>query len=275
MTRAEMINRLKNYKVRVIGESGSAGVEPMYHDMREILARIQSLGDIQRELPAFQKAVRLASHESESGNWSTITPALIYYADLHEKLQPGGAFILRGINNPYSPDSMRYYPQAANDIATDKIASFRNQAQWLVLQRFFPDIKTDMTADPRPSIASLLEKSIAAKNLEAILNLNQTAALFASDQQLLASNEISAIQHYLAGIRQDDQLSEPRLATCYFQKAAATHSSIIPVEDLKARLQKLKRDFPADYDKGTDDSFRPASEDTSRFSGTLRIPAAK
>jgi hypothetical protein len=270
--RAELINRLKNYKVRVIGDNGR--VEPMYDDIRDILGRIRNLGDVQKELPAYQKAVRLSSYESESGNWSATLPAMTYYADLHSKLETGATFVLRNINNPYSSDSMRYYPQAANDLAAEKITALRNQAQWNILQRFFPDIKTT-AANPDSTIKALLEKSIAAKNFETVLNLNLTVAFFAPDQQLLAPSEISAIQHYLAGIRQDDQLSEPRLATCYFQKAASIQSTVIPAEDLKTRLQKLKRDFPADYEKGTDDSFRPTPEDPSRFPGVLNVPAAK
>jgi hypothetical protein len=271
MPRAEMINRLKNYKVRVIGENGH--VEPMYDDIKDILGRIRNLGDLQKELPAYQKAARLSSYESESGNWSAIIPALNYYADLYAKLETGGAFVLRSINNPYSPDSMRYYPQAAKDLAAEKIIPLKNQAQWMVLQRFFPEIKTS-GADPDPTIKALLEKSISAKNFDAVLNLSQTVACFSPDQQLLAPSEITAIQHYLAGIRQDDQLSEPRLATCYLQKAAVIRSSVIPVENLKTRLQKLKRDFPADYEKGTDDSFRPAPEEPSRLPLLLNVPAA-
>jgi hypothetical protein len=168
---------------------------------------------------------------------------------------------------------MRYYPQAAKDLAAEKIIPLKNQAQWMVLQRFFPEIKTS-GADPDPTIKALQEKSISAKNFDAVLNLSQTVACFSPDQQLLAPSEITAIQHYLAGIRQDDQLSEPRLATCYLQKAAVIRSSVIPVENLKTRLQKLKRDFPADYEKGTDDSFRPAPEEPSRLPLLLNVPAA-
>ncbi len=275
MSRQEMITRLKNYKVRVAGETAEAGLEPMYHDMREILDRIRSLEDIQKELPSFHKATRLASYDSDTGNWSSLAPALSSYADLHAKLETGAAFNIGGLENQAMMDPRRTYPSGINDLAVAKLTTLNDQAQWLLLKRFFPDVKADMTASPRAAISALLEKFMTEKNHQGIIDLNQLVSFFTPVQPLLAPSEIAAIRHYLAGIRQDEQLSEPRLATYYFQKAAAVGSPVIPIDDLKSRLQKLKRDFPADYEKGTDDSFRPESDDRYRYPVLMNVPAAK
>jgi len=275
MSRQELTKRLKNYKVRVPGENGESNVEVMYYDIREILDRIQNLEDIQKELPLFHKALRVASYDSDSGNWSSLAPALIYYADLHAKLATGAAFTIGGYENQGFMDARRSFSNVNNDVAVAKITKLIDQTQWRLLQRYFPEVKADIAASPRPAITALMERLMTAKNHQAIIELNQLVSVLTPGQPLLAPSEITAIQHYLAGIRQHELLSEPRIATYHFQKAAAIRSSLIPIDELKTRLQKLKQVFPADYEKGTDDSFRTDSGETFRPSPFLNVPAVK
>jgi hypothetical protein len=276
LSRDELTKRLKNYKISVTDDSGNAGTEPMYHDVREVLGRIQGLADVRRELPAFTKAVRQSGYQSESTNWSYLATALAQYAEIHAKLEAGTAFTLRGFENLDYGDPRRQYPPGTNDLAAAKIASLHQQLQWLILPRFFPELVADTTSSPRSALVTLYEKAMAEKNYDAVLNLNQLSAYFTPGQPLGDPAGTAAIQHYLAGVRQEEQLGEPRLATYYYQKAAAIRSSPVPVDELKARLQRLKKDFPADYEKGTDDFFKPYIDEGTRPTiGALVVPAKK
>jgi hypothetical protein len=276
MSRDELTERLKNYKVSVTDDSGNAGTEPMYHDIREVLGRIQSLADVRRELPAFTKAVRQSGYQSESTNWSYLATALAQYAEIHAKLEAGTAFTLRGFENLDYGDPRRQYPPGTNDLAAAKIASLHQQLHWMILPRFLPELAADTGGSPRSALVALHEKAVAEKNYDAVLALNQLSAYFTPGQPLVEPAGIAAIQHYLAGVRQEEQLGEPRLATYYYQKAAAIRSSPVPLDDLKARLQRLKKDFPADYEKGTDDFFKPYIDEGTRLTiGALIVPAKK
>lgn len=276
MSRDELTRRLKNYKVSVTDESGNAGTEPMYHDVREVLGRIQSPADVSRELPAFTKAVRQSGYQSESANWSFLATALAQYAEIHAKLEAGTAFTLRGYENPEYGDSRRPYPPGTNDLAAAKIASLSRQLHWMLVLRFFPGFAADTSGSPRSALVALHEKAVAEKNYETVLTLNQLSAYINPGQPLVDPAGIAAVQHYLAGVRQEEKLGEARLATYYYQKAAAIRVSPVPVDELKTRLQRLKKDFPADYEKGTDDFFKPAVDDGPRLTvGLLFVPAGK
>jgi hypothetical protein len=72
---------------------------------------------------------------------------------------------------------------------------------------------------------------------------------------LFPVEELFVIQSYLNGVRQIEELDQPRIATVHLQRAAAARSNIIPTAELKMRLGALKKDFPEEYDKGTQDSM--------------------
>jgi hypothetical protein len=145
------------------------------------------------------------------------------------------------------------------------------------LRRFHPEISADEKAPPAKIISGLLEKAKSANTYREFITFNTLTQLFPPRQPLLPDKEIHVIAFYLLGLRQDDELLEPRLATYYFQQSAVIESSIVPVEDLRNRLKRLKKDFPADYEKGTDDLIKGASEDSSAFYliSQLTVPAVK
>jgi hypothetical protein len=107
-----------------------------------------------------------------------------------------------------------------------------------------------------------------------MLALNQLSAYFTPGQMLLTPQNSMALQSYLNGVKQEEQLDQPRLATYYYQRAAAAPDGPVPVSDLKQRLQGLKQRSPDDYEKGTDDSLKSSAENQAAYySSTLTVPA--
>ncbi|MBC8128003.1 MAG: hypothetical protein H8M99_12755 [Gloeobacteraceae cyanobacterium ES-bin-144] len=274
----DLQKRVRNYKVKVDDGNGNITTEPMFYDMKEVMERMQTLADVRRELPAFKKAQRYQSSNSDGNEWSQVAPSLEYFVSIGTKLESGEAFNLTMENIGYS-ESRRYYPLATDHPASRKLIALNEQMQRMILRRFYPEISADEKSSVPKIMAAQLEKAKSSKTYREIITLSQLAQFFNPGQPLFSYQEIAAINFYLSGLRQDEELLEPRLATYYFQKAAAIRSEIIPLEELKSRLHRLKKDSPADYEKGTDDTFKANPEDASasiRFlQFQLIVPAAK
>jgi hypothetical protein len=273
--RDELIERLKNYRVRVGTKEGQERFEKLYYDAREIVDRMRTIEDVAKELPDFRKAVQLANYGSSSGNWAAALPHLVFFAELHEKLASGKAFPLT-ITDYANMGSLRHHQTGMDERITATVLRLNEESQWLILRRISPGLTQEVGVSPRAAMESLCAKAVEEKHFSAVVLLNQIALVFDPGQPLVPAHELAAVQHYLAGIRQDEDLEEPRLATFYLQKAASVDSTLVPVNDLKSRLQRLKKDHPAAYAQGTDDSLKPGAGENARLApNNLTIPAAK
>ena len=272
--REKLVGFLKRYRVRVPDGSGGVRQEPLYYDMDEVIARIQSPADIARELPVFNKAVKQASYSSDGGvNWQGLGQRLQQYADLFAKLESGLSFSLGSYNgSEYGYE--RSASSGGDDAAAKKAADLNQQLQWMIVQRFHPEVTSDPQSTPARAVADLFAQAKNKADYQKILNLGKLSAYLTPGQGLLGSQDASAIQFYLNGVKQEEELDQPRLATYYFQRAAAIPNSPIPSSVFKARLKTLKRNSPKDYDKGTDDALGGNIDASSPIlQGALVVPA--
>jgi hypothetical protein len=271
ITADELTKRLKHYEVRVPGKDGEVSLEPVLYDIDEILARIQSPADIGRELPAFGKAMRQAESMSGGGNWSQLAARLNQYAELYAKLDSGIAFPLPlAAQAEYGSYG---YPRTSggNDAASRKAEDLNRQLQWMILQRFHPAAGSDAAPG---ALSRIFEEARAKADYSLMLTLNQLSAYFSPGQMLLTPQGGAAIQNYLNGVRQEEQLDQPRLATYHYQRAAAVADCPIPVSELKHRLQGIKQRAPEAYGQGTDDSLKAGIEPAgSPYQTVLMVPA--
>lgn len=273
----ELTKRIRSYQVRMTDENGKPTTQPLIYNTLEILNSIHSLAELRKNLPTLKKAIQYQSNTRSDGfDWSQSIACLEVIASLTEKLDDGKAFPLASEVGYYN-EAHRFPTVIPNHPASAKLNALNTELQHRILRRFHPEIPITDTTEPSKIIDKLLEKAKAQKQYQEIIQLNQFAYYFNPGQSTISTQELTIITCMLAGTRQDDEFHEPRLATYYFQKAATTPSTIVPIEDLKKRLQHLKTTFPADYDKGTDDFFKVAADDLNRrFLPTqLIIPATK
>ncbi len=274
ITADELTKRLKHYEVRVPGKDGEVSLEPVLYNIDEILARIQSPADIGRELPAFGKAMRQAESMSGGGSWSQLAAKLNQYAELYSKLAAGAAFqlpmVAQGDYDGYGYSRM----PGGNDAASRKAEDLNRQLQWMILQRFCPAAEGDANSPAPAALNRIFEQARAKGDYSLMFVLNRLSAYFTPGQMPLTPQGGSAIQHYLNGVRQEEQLDQPRLATYHYQRAAAVADCPIPVSELKHRLQGIKQRAPEAYEQGTDDSLKAGIEAAgSPYQTVLMVPA--
>ena len=275
MKKSELAEFLKNYKVKVTAADGATVEEPLYQDARDVLKRIGKMADIEKELPVLSRSSR-SSSESSFSSLATVLPILTNFSELHANLKKGESFVMPpSFQSQSAWESSSYSSQQLDSNVLAQIEQLRNEAERRVMERMLPSIPPNDKDDRAAMTAKLLKQFTEAKNYEAILTLNRVTAYFFPKKPDIPAQEAQAIQNYLDGIRQQEELDEPRLATLHLQRAAAVRSSIIPTGDLKSRLQKLKLANPADYQKGTDDSLGSQTPGSSYLQAPLVVPAAR
>lgn len=253
--RDEFIELMKRYRVRMTDDTGKVREEPVYYDINEVIARIQSPADIARELPVYQKAAKQVSYSSENSvNWQSLGQRLQQYADLFAKLESGVSFAIGNYNQSEYGYERSNNP-VVEDAATRKAAELNLQLQWMIVRRFLPEAAADANTTPAKVVADRFAQAKKGNGYQEMLTLGRLSAYLTPGQALLTPQDGLAIQCYLDGVKQEEELDQPRLATFYFQRAAAVPNGPIPPSVFKARLKTLKRNSPKDYEKGTDDAL--------------------
>jgi hypothetical protein len=154
----------------------------------------------------------------------------------------------------------------------DRIKQLEADVEWSVILRFFPGEASNNAVDHETRIKSLMAKFREQKNYEAMSQLHGVSVYFKSTRQLLSQAQAQSIRDYLNGVRQQEVLDQPRLAVFYLQKAALSSATVIDVQQLKTRLQALRKKNPSDYEKGIDDALKAPATDT--FPREMEVPAA-
>lgn len=275
ISRDDLIGRLKRYQVSIKGPDGGVLKEPMYLDPEEVMARIKTPSDIARESASLGKAVRQQESSSESGNWSAVLTRLNQISELHAKLESGVPFPLALFERPDYSGSAYTRMTGVKDSATQKTDDLNRQVQWMILQRFFPDVAPAPDASSQDGVSRRFEEAKAKGDYAAMLTLNQLSMYFTPGQMLMAPQAALAIQHYLSGVKQEEQLEQPRLAVYYFQRAAAIPACPVPISELKRRLQGIRKKSADAYEKGTEDSLKSTMESpVGTYQNVLMVPAA-
>lgn len=254
ISQADLERRLANYKVKIVEPGGGIRIEPMRLEAGEILRGITSLADLQAALPNLRKACRQASANPEETNWSYLLTQLEWIAETHAMLESELPFVL-------SREIRGYQTSGTQPAAPEKFNDLVLQIQLAILHRCLPHARAkEGESSFRKVLFAVLDGLKREGKFEDMLTANQIAVAFTPGQPVISSQESAAIKYYLAGVRQDDMLAEPRFAAYFLHNAAATKSSVLPLDDIKSRLQKIKTQFPADYQKGMDDCLKGGLE---------------
>ena len=269
----ELIRHLKNYKVRVNGEKGADSIVRMYYDEREIMARIASLADVGGQLPDLRRSLAYTNYGGDPGTLAAVLPILQYYADVHDQLKSGDEFVMP-VNPVRQREQYTLIPRADNRYS-DLLARLDEELVWQLLRRFLSDLPPDAKGSPWPHVKERMQTAAERRDFQSVLLIHQFAQLFGAQQLLLPPTEWNAIQHYLAGRHQEDQMEQPRLATLHYQKAAGSRSNMVCMDDLKQRLHRLRSEHRAEYDKGTDDSLSATAGDLFSSHVTWKVSASK
>lgn len=274
MSKNDLLEKLKKYNVKVTGENGAAATQPLYIDVDDVLARIATLADLRKELPVLTKAIQGSMNESGTNEYTRLLPSITRTADISEKLEAGDAFVLASAQTPYIDPFGRSYPMVQGvPPMPKKIVQLEAELEFAILKRLFPKEEFGTVADHESFLRSLMKRFIEAKNYDAMDKLHRVSTYFKPSRMLLSQTQAQVLRDYLDGIRQEEVLEQPRLAVFHYQKAASANSSIVDAESLKARLQKIRQNFPDDYEKGIEDCLKlPPAVMASR---ELEVPAAR
>ncbi len=254
LERKKLLELLKAYKVKVTDKKGQTREMPIYQDLDDIIARINKLEDIEAELGIISQF----SHDGRRGNLAQEVAVLSALAELHKNLKSGNSFALSQ-SYPYGGSdwtgrSGQLDPESGS-VLGGKLVKLREEAECAVLKRVLPGETIADGGDREEMVNTLLKKLIADKNYQGAFLLGRVATHFQPNRPLFPVEELFVIQSYLNGVRQIEELHQPRIATVHLQRAAAARSNIIPTAELKMRLGALKKEFPGEYDKGTRDSM--------------------
>lgn len=258
MDKEKLSGLLRKYKVRVSGKDGKVTEYPLYQELNDILDRIHSPADIEKELGMLTMMSQSASYESGQGSLPTLVSSLSNLAEIHSNLKKDVPFTLPG---PQTSPLMDFGNRSAaadtpaGNPAADKIQILRNEVERTVVERMVSGLKIDAAGDREAVMRGVIRKLTEEKNYAGVLAVGRVTSYFAPKRPLVPAHELGALQNYLDGVRQQEELQEPRMATMHLQRAAAARSSIIPVGELRDRLFRLRRENPQAYEKGTDDSL--------------------
>ncbi|TAE89552.1 MAG: hypothetical protein EAZ81_12765 [Verrucomicrobia bacterium] len=259
---------LKAYKVKVLDKNGKIKEEFLYQEASDVIARINQLSDIEEQLPALTQ-VSQSSYDSEIGNLPQAAATLAKLSEIHQNLESGASFTLT--HHSHYDGRLSGFGVKESSIMGGKIDQLRNEAERAILARCFPEEKFDATGELDQQVAAILKKWIEEKSYQKVILLGRLVTYFEPKKSLFPLQEMFAMQHYLDGVRQMEELREPRLATGHFQQAAALRSSIIPVADLSQRLHQLKKENPAEYEQGTSDALKQEKAIDAAMSPQLMI----
>jgi hypothetical protein len=272
LSREELLEKLKRYNVKVTEKSGTIVLRPLYVDAEEVLQSVSSLSELPQALPELKRAVSIGSDADDRNSSMRWFPSIARCAEWAEKLESGDSFIL---TPPYSG---QYYgsdsPRSVLSTTPnpESLKKLEAEAEWAVIKRFFPKEEYGKAEDHEVVIKNLMKRFLHEKNYEAIDQLQRVSFYFKPARNLLSQGQAQAIRDYLDGVRQEEVLDQPRLAVFHYQKVAASQTTVIDDDHLKARLQSLRKKFPADYDKGIEDAMRtPAAAVAPK---EIEVPAA-
>lgn len=173
-------------------------------------------------------------------------------------------------SNYYGSDSVRSTPTTGPLV--DKINQLELQIEWALILRFLPGEDAPNAKDQDNKIKALMARFREQKNYQAMLHLYNASQSIKPSRQLLSPTQVQAIRDYLSGVRQEEVLDQPRLAVFYLQKSAMSAATVIDAQQLKTRLQSLRRKSPSDYDKGIEDALRTPGGDVAPRE--MEVPAA-
>lgn len=272
LSKEDLLEKLKRYQVHVQGKDGASIKRALYVDAEELLQQVKSYAELPAVVPEINRALSNAMTESGVLPLAGLMPRITRCADIAQQLSTGEAFLLQPSSSSsyYGSDSSRSTPTSGPVV--DRIKQLEADVEWSVILRYFPGEASNNAVDHETRIKSLMAKFREQKNYEAMSQLHGVSVYFKSTRQLLSQVQAQAIRDYLNGVRQQEVLDQPRLAVFYLQKAALSSATVIDVQQLKTRLQALRKKNPADYEKGIDDALKAPATDT--FPREMEVPAA-
>ena len=270
LSKEDLLEKLKRYQVHLQTKDGSPGKRALYVDAEELLQQVKSFSELPAIVPEISRASSNVMTENGVYPLAGLMPRITRCADIAQQLSTGESFMLQSSSSSYySGDSSRSTPTSGPVV--DRIKQLEAEVEWSIILRFFPGEAADKTEDHESRIKSLMAKFREQKNYEAMSQLHGVSQYFKPTRQLLSQTQTQAVRDYLNGVRQQEVLDQPRLAVFYLQKVAMSSATVIDAQQLKARLQALRKKSPSDYEKGIDDALKaPASDVMPR---EMEVPA--
>ena len=245
--RSEILARA--YGEDVIATDGKKTASPAVLDSPDqVLAKIKTLDDLDRLLPAFQ-----ASITSDRNTWSTMSNELLSIARTYRDLRAG--------------NSARVNLNLSGSENREPLASLRGQLAVFALPRILAVGEADRPLANETALTFLRRMIAAARERKdwqfasRILGVMQNAQ--ASDT-LLQSGDSAALTNFLAALNYE-KAREFALAVNSFQSALKTGSELIPAGDIGERLAAIKRDHAADYEAGLQITLAPPAPRTDAY----------
>jgi hypothetical protein len=252
--RKEWIERLKRYQVELTMPDGGSSKVRLYQEPLEVIERIHSPADLTRELPLLREMQGLREGDRDGALLGDMMPRLEAMERLHRQLESGLAFSIEDAGERYGYAAHRM-PSYGSPVAL-KLQELRRQLDWQLLGRLAPGLPGAGQGDPHEALSRAYQEAVAGKRFADALRFHSLAVGLRPDAPLMSPRDHQALAWYVAGLRQQDELEQPRLATHHLQRAAAIASPMVPAADLKERLQRLRREHASDYQLGTGDALR-------------------
>lgn len=272
LSKEDLLGKLKRYQVNVPATDGTTTKRALYVDAVELLQQVKSAAELPAIVPEMTRASSNVMNESGVYPLAGLMPRIMRCAEIAQQLSTGESFMMQSASSSsyYSGDSSRSTPTSGPMV--DRIKQLEAEVEWSVILRFFPAHAGEKVEDHENKIKSLMAKYREQKNYEAMSQLHGVSLYFKPARQLLSQTQAQAVRDYLNGVRQEEVLDQPRLAVFYLQKAAMSPSTVIDGEQLKTRLQMLRKKFSVDYEKGIDDALKTVVNEA--VPREIEVPAA-
>jgi hypothetical protein len=271
LSKKDLLEKSKKYMVNVQQKDGTQTKLPLYLDAEELFQKINRFEELPALLSEITRASSQVTYENGVSPLAGLLPRVARCSELAGKLASGESFMMQTTSSSYYySDSSR--PTPTTGPIVEKINRLESQIEWALIRRFFPGEDATQAEDQDQTINALMAKFRDQKNYQAMLHLYNATQSIKPSRQLLSQTQAQAIRDYLNGVRQQEVFEQSRLAVFYLQKAATSSATVIDAQQLKTRLQQLRKKSAEDYQKGIDDALRsPAADATPR---EIEVPAA-
>lgn len=216
-----------------------------------VLARILKLEDLDGNFEALKRAATLEGGQSyPQPPWQSVISELNNIQREYQQLKSGMA-VRMTLALTHGENLM---PQ---------VAVLRQELACFAIQRLVGD---DAKLAPQGGENSLtyLRRVLAAAReradwrlVQRVLEMGQSTGV---QDPVLKASDTTAFTAFLAGMTQERARQFPQAVLSY-QNALKTGSELLPVEDIGARLERIKKEHPADFEQGVVWTINPIQRD--------------
>jgi hypothetical protein len=278
ITGDELIRKISAYQVKTTTPDGTTTTVPLHIPIANAAALVTSLDQLPQHLPTLERAIQHAGPENHGGSSRDPLGELRTLAKIQQLLASPDEGVITHIHlstlalPPHTTSSL---PQPAP--LAQLLTRLKNEGNHLLIRRLLPELDLPPQADPRPALRSRFQKSNTDRNIPDLILLHRLMFQIDPLEPLLTASEYLTLRCYLKGIHYQKILKDNRAAVISYQHAASSAtpaSKLIPHQDLRDRLQNLRKSDRAAYDLGTQQALTlPATATATDPNPEFRLPA--